>query len=433
MKVESLGDEAVQTAPESPEEPKKEAVPESANQRVEVLKARLLTCVAQKKLPLQIADQIIEKHGTPLEIANLLKYVDHYESSLTMEEEEKFSKIRSGDVESVSNDDGLIPRKIVGEEDNKDEEVDSQLEYKKFLAAIIHRPYAVQGPTDRFQEIFLPSSNIFYGSQTVLGRKLNFENMRKLARVAKTPDPKLTVESIRDCLSIDIQTLTFGDFVYFLYWLRSVSLPKSPITLNWQSRYGTSEKMTVNMSKFKETRIDVTEELLEELEYYDNLGLTFPRVYDMTSTMSYDIDPEDPEVEQWVLEQVQYFKPLPGERVGARIKRFSETMDNDLSLLDELSVFKDKFNHGVEEIVKVQVDPKKFNPKEAIVHLRTEAEMLVKISEQEGFDAEAYKKADEYRKEAEEIEQKIEKGEGVIPRSEQLNVRIDLQSFFSGI
>lgn len=422
--------------PVAPDAPTTEFIPASDDTpkvTMEDLKNRLDACVRNGQVSNEAAGAAFKDFSESENVFDFLAFVVNLEQRPKTAPQAVVEQTEKSQI-PVSNDD-MMPRKVVRSpsqaepEDKRDWE---RLKAEYDGATIVPPPMAEVSATEIFTPLDLPSQCILYDVGGVKGRKLGLQHMRKLHSLLTIQSPSILIEALSTTIDFDIQKLTQGDLTYLLYWLRSSSLPKSPMQVKWVSRYGTTETMVVNLSKLKEIRVPLTEESRERLEYFNGLGFDMPRVYDILAISRYDAV-ENPEVEQWVYEQSQYFKPLPGETVGQRLKRIEKLMDNDISLLEELKEFKTMFAHGVNETVDVQVDLNKFDPKEAIRNLTAAADRNDAALFRFGFDETIFEINQDYRKEIVEIEEKLEKGESVIPRVEKVDVNIDALSFFSAI
>lgn len=419
-------------------------------------------CLADDKLDETTRNNLVKEieGANSQRIQGLVGVIANIERSITLAERKKFDSI-ADDPNVVTNEDRSLKRKIVDpsptpeavpeifveselpEELNlSDNSIDPKEEalvaYEEYLNSVLYQPsLIIPEVTDKFEELELPSRGLFYSNKKVMGKPMGFRNMRKLSMLLKNPHPSILMEAVSPCISMDLNLLTQGDFVYFMYWLRSKSLPRTPMTVNWISRYGTKERLSVSLSKLKENRIRLTNSTLEIFNKLKPYGVTMPKVFDMTLSAKFSLDYDIDEVEQWTFDQVQYFNTEIGETVNGRIERVSDLLDDNLDVLTDLALFKETFEHGVEEVVTVQADPENFKPKEVINHLREQAARFIlraeAMLEQTGSDGDFYREADDYAKEADHIENMLKKGERVIPRKEDVVVNIDPLSFFSGI
>lgn len=331
----------------------------------------------------------------------------------------------------------------IEKEDEEDEEeierkskAEMENEFNEFMNSKLLNSRAWTVPDDKFEELAVPSKNLFYDGHKVMARKLPFSSMRKLYRVFKLQQPNLLIEALSPCVNIPVEMLTQGDFLYLMYWLRTVSLPRSPLSFTWVSRYGTNETMNVDKSILVENRISFTNEVMEELKSFENLrkiGLTMPRTFDTILKARFDIE-DNPNLEDWALGLSEMLFPLENETVEGRLNRLENYLEDNVEDIESFQRFKSIFTHGVDETVEVQADPKKFNPKEASVFLRKQAETLLREAENLNiFDAEINKEAESLVGEADEIEKTLSEGGWVIPRVEKRQIQINPLSFFPSL
>jgi hypothetical protein len=414
MKVEEVNIKSVDT--KSPD----------VENRLTALNTRLMTCADEGKVTAEAAAKMFARYSQNGDVAGLTALVIEVEKTERVKQEGQV-------VTNMPERRGVIAPVVEEEEagEGDDTAVIEDL-LAQFYAAKIQSQQLQTVVTEKFVPITLPSGNLFYGVAEVRAKKLGFSNMKKLSNIMATKSLDIMVDAVAPCLSIDVRQLTEGDFIYFLYWLRTTSLPRTPITMRWRSRYGTTETLSISMTSLKENHIKKTKDKLGTLEIFKSMGFDMPRVYDMLAASTYNADRFDID-ELFTIERVQYFNPAENETFGDRVIRVEALLEDELSLLEDLREFRKEFEHGVDEIASVQADTKTFDPAKAAEYLEMQAIRYEAALTVHGYDPKMEEDAEDFRQEAEEIKNKLKKGVGVIPRIEKIRCEIDALSFFSAI
>ena len=389
------------------------------------LNQRLIKCTEEGKISPEAAARAFSRHADSGNIEAL--------EALVLEVEKVERVKQDGEViTNMPERRTIVEAREVDPDEETDEVVEIQALKNEYFSALILPNEHIPTVTEKFIPIDLPSGNLFYGVDEVRAKPLGFSNMKKLSNILARQSLDIMVDAIAPCLSIDVRKLTQGDFIYFLYWLRTMSLPRTPITMKWRSRYGTFETLSIELTKLKEKRIKRSPELVEEFALFKESGFDTPRVYDMLAGSLYDHERFEME-DIWSIERVQYFAPLDGETFGGRMKRVEAMMEDSLALLEDLKDFREKFVHGVEEIAKVQADPKTFDPAKAVDYLTEQADRMEATISVYGFNQKMQEDVDSFREEAKELKKIIAEGGRAVPRIETIRCEIDALTFFSAV
>jgi hypothetical protein len=390
-----------------------------------VLNDRLMKSVEAGKISMEAASRALAKFSSSGDTQAFEQLIIEVEKVERVQQE--------GDViTNMPERRGIVDAKETDPDEEEDEAFEAEVLKNEYFAAVILPDELTPEVKEKFIPIDLPSGNLFYGVNEIRAKPLGFSNMKKMSNILARQSLDIMVNAIAPCISIDIRKLTQGDFIYFLYWLRTMSLPRTPITMRWRSRYGTMESLSIDMTKIKENRIKLSPVKKKEFASFQAAGFDFPRVYDMLAASRYEHEKFEME-DVWTIERVQFFSPEAGETFGDRIDRVSEMMEDSLSLLEDLKDFRKLFEHGVEEIAKVQADPDKFDPVKAADHLEDQANRMEAAISIYGFDQKMQEDLISFREEAKEIRATLEKGGKAVPRIETIRCEIDALSFFSAI
>ena len=205
---------------------------------------------------------------------------------------------------------------------------------------------------DKYVSIELPSGFIFYDFDTLKIRKFEIRDLAKLAKVQKSESYKLFKDVIQGCIDRDVNALTQGDFRYLCYWLRLNSYPKSPMNIEWVSKYGNKGVAQVRKDNLITLAPDITKEQLQEWRA-KGFEVPFLKFSDIFDTKLSDDD-------DYLYTNAQYFKGNTWEEKIATMEKYLN--ENGLESLQDIQTFDKLIEHGVQE--EVTVYDSKFDPLE---------------------------------------------------------------------
>jgi len=344
---------------------------------------------------------------------------------------------------------GIAPEKAAEPEPEEEEEIKSAvvdleeeeveispLEREEAIRALnnvikvkARPPVAEHVTSGKFEFMNLPSSYIFYDFDSVFVRPFNVGDLRRMSVAVRTLSQSMLMDIVAGCMTQDPREFTPQDFYYILYWLRSRSYPKTPMTVRWASRYGVMDDAIVNRSDFKEVRLNTDKKELFTDMY--KRGFNYPRLYDVESSDGLDwaslVKDEEYDGYDWLYSRSQYFTAQENETIIQRMKRIEK---NDVSDLEEARDMMLQLKHGVEERLPVRLSASKFDPKAAVEMLETKANSLMLMSSPT---PEILAIVADYKAEIKEIRETLEKGGDVKPREEFTTAPLDIRSFLSGL
>lgn len=275
-------------------------------------------------------------------------------------------------------------------------------------------PKFEQKPIDeRFMSVYLPSNFKFYDFDSIHVRKFELRDLSKMHQVVTTGSYKLFKEVIQGCVDRNINILTPGDFKWLCYWLRTNSYPKTPITLEWVSRYGNKCVSEVTKETITTLEMDISD---EELKKWTDKGFTAPLL------KFSDIFDEDKlsDADDFMYTHAQYFKGETWEEKIATMEKYVN--ENGLEALKDVETWDKLIEHGVEETLKVfdlKFDPEKY--KKSLEEKIEKAKILIHNLPDGSDDYVMVSTAlDELRYEYNELKEKLDKGEEVRPEAEEI-------------
>lgn len=306
-------------------------------------------------------------------------------------------------------------------------EVDNLPAQEKSFGTKNEASFSAQPINDKFQSIDLPSNFIFYDFDTLNVRKFELRDLSKMQKVVKTASNKLFKEVIQGCIDKDVNLLTPGDFKYICYWLRLNSYPKSPMPIEWRSKYGNKNITSIYKDDIQVLAPDITREQLAE---WRDKGFEVPvlKFADIFDEMSED-DEED-----FLRSNAQYFKGNTWEEKIATCEAYIEK--NGLESLKEVNVFDELIYHGVEE--EITVTDAKFEPNDYKKSLEDRINKL-KLVIANIIDVESDEAAmlnvmlESLEKEYKELTAKLDAGEVVQAEPETIFLEMEASVFLSPI
>lgn len=278
---------------------------------------------------------------------------------------------------------------------------------------------------DKFQSISLPSGFIFYDFDTIKVRKFEIRDLAKMYKVVQNESYKMFKEVIQGCVDIDVDKLTSGDFKYICYWLRLNSYPKSPMTVEWKSKYGNDNVAQVRKVDLQVLAPDITKEQLAawRAEGFDIPTLKFSNVFD-NDKLSDD--------EDFLYSNAQFFQ---GKTWEEKIKTMESYLEkNGLEALNKTKEFDDLIDHGVKE--ELTVVDSKFDPEDYRKVLENRIEKMKKavLNVDDVTSSEATMlnlMLDTTEKELAELVRKLDSGEVVQADPETIFLEMDSAEFLS--
>ena len=279
---------------------------------------------------------------------------------------------------------------------------------------------------DKYQSISLPSGFIFYDFDTLKIRKFEIRDLAKMYKVMKNQSYSLFKEVIQGCIDRDINLLTTGDFKYICYWLRLNSYPKSPMTVEWISKYGNKNVTPVRKADLQVYAPDITE---EQLRAWREEGFEIP-----TLQFSNAFDEELDENDDFLYSNAQFFA---GKTWEEKIKTMEDYLaKNGLECLKKTKEFDDLIDHGVKEeltVVDSLFDPQDYKKflEDRITRMK---KALLGVSITESSEAEVLNlMLDNTEKELAKLEQKLQAGEVVQAEPETIFLEMDATEFLSPV
>jgi hypothetical protein len=233
-------------------------------------------------------------------------------------------------------------------------------------------------------------------------------------------DESMLYDALQNCAGprIDLRDLTYEDMYNLLTWLQFNSYPNVPFDIDWTSKYGNVNSLTLEQHNIRYLRIGATR---EEVARWRAMGLDYPRVRDREILKS-DLEPEDRDIYR----RAQYFA---GNSPEEKVERFYSA---SAQLLAEYPRMLEACRHGIFDhidLVDQHYDPK--------AHLRSLRESIGRMEK----DAERYKEDPQFylslmaeiegiTTKANEIEQSLKNGVRVEPDAERVSLVFAPLAFF---
>lgn len=278
-----------------------------------------------------------------------------------------------------------------------------------------------RGP--EWERVELPSLHLFYPQERgpIQLRQFSIMTLAKIHKANVTGEFTLLVDALDDCIDGDIRDLTAPDFYFVMYWMRINSYPSSPFTIDWKSRYGNDNSLSVSRTSLDIKTPEITR---EEVEYWRAQGIVPPTVRDMELIQNSRFD----SAENWVFERAQFLVGKTYEEKKARL------IHGGIALAEKIRDFRAKIDHGVKEVAKVR--DAKFNPEAAIAHLEEQSRLLRQVIAEmigQGDVTPYLQAASDYEGEIEEMKAIIKDGGTPVAREEEVALTINATKFFPGI
>lgn len=305
------------------------------------------------------------------------------------------------------------PNDYVGSE-NIEEKLSNPVENDPQILSKEKAPYVKNQIDARYQSIYLPSMFKFYDFKTIMVRTFEIRDLSKMYSCLQSESYKLFKEVIQGCVDVDVDLLTPGDFKYLCYWLRTNSYTKTPIRVEWMSKYG--NKCISEVTKANITTLELDTDM-KVLEPWIKKGFTVP-------TMKFaDIfqDGQLSESDDFMYSNAQYFQGNTWEEKIQTMEKYLN--ENGLEALADVEEWDKLTEHGVEEQMKVynlNFDVQKY--KELLESRIRKAKILLNnLQDKEGEDYLVVSSGlVTTQKELEDLNKKLEKGEEIRPEPETL-------------
>lgn len=301
-------------------------------------------------------------------------------------------------------------------------------------------------PPAGFIRVNMPSACIPYTFDSVFLKPFDIHDLANVVAASEAGSYSLMIDALSACVKPDIRSLTSGDLRYVMLWLRLNSYAKSPYTISWTSRYGTSMSTSVSDTDLKVEQPKMTK---AECLAYKAKGIRFPTVRDVEALSL--VTDEDPKL-RFLLERAQ-FVALPDDDDPGFLARAAESEEvrrawfedrlatlesKDISFLEDIREFSAKMNHGIVETISVYDD--KVKAEDAIKNLRDTAIGLMaaghRLAEDTGNPESILiysERARQLSEEADEIEALIAKGGTFQAREETVTLAFETVDYFPEI
>jgi hypothetical protein len=281
-----------------------------------------------------------------------------------------------------------------------------------------------------YERLELPSNGFLYPNEIFI-RPLSVPDLidlhpaRKKDPVTNSYNQTLMLDVLsRTVSNIDIRDLHIGDFRFIFYWLKINSFTKTPLNINFTSKYGNRNKATIKKS-------DINIETLDDeaiVEYIEK-GYKAPTIREGEEFQSYLLS--YPEAERERLEYMfSYVQFVQGDDLQGKIDNFYNLTPDDMYDIVQFSKLLNKY--GVIEVVEV-VD-QHFEVDKALELLKSEKAELdefdINSVNNDAFYNAVLEKKKEINDELNRINDLISKGKEVRPTKEKIAFKLDLESFF---
>lgn len=304
-----------------------------------------------------------------------------------------------------------------------------------------------------------PSHFVPYGGKRFFIKPLDWSSLSRLHAI-RMKNNKNSFSQMLDvfnsCIKgIDIRDLTPGDFYSFMYWTRINSYPKTPLTLNFDSRYGgDTRKIMVRMSKGERDsklrriekagqttndknfhELEIMELTMTEAEFaeWKAKGIRFPTVRDMELLSTQPI----PDELQYISKFAQYIKIDEELNDDNYFQKHIDALTSmDLSFIEEIDTFAKLITHGVVEKIGIIINDldEKVYLEKLIKQRDTFHSVLTVALDSEDADPTQVtlvtSSLASLNEEIERVELAITNNEKIVPDEEEVRVSINLNTFF---
>ncbi len=271
-------------------------------------------------------------------------------------------------------------------------------------------------------------------------RDTGWHSLSHLYAARESESFTLLVDALSRCIhGLDTRDLTPPDFFFLMYWIRDNSFPTSPLRIEWISRYGNTNHLSIQKRDLVLTELEMTR---EEAAEWREKGITFPTVRDMEMLSDDDL----PTTDRWMLQYAQYAaienpaasSDYTGDKIAA-LHALSKQhgLEKSIALIDE---FAGKITHGVRESFTIR-DPQ-FEPLAAAQHFENLGKRIMSTLEEmpeedtrgkEDVFLGLLSRANAYLAEAAGIRAAVEAGETVVAEEEVVALSITATDFFPSL
>jgi len=195
----------------------------------------------------------------------------------------------------------------------------------------------------------LPSMGLAGYPAQIQVRKFGAPDLARFSAARRAGSYPMVVNAMGHTISgVDVRMLTHGDFDYLIYWHATNSIKKSPLIVNWRSRYGFENKVTVNSTMRQVSFV----ENLDKIKELKAKGYDFSRVADELWRLHItDLGKWDDEVDfkYSLATWAKVEDPLDTSSKLAAI----EAMTDDLDFYEGIVEWREAAYHGVSEKAKL--------------------------------------------------------------------------------
>ncbi len=292
-------------------------------------------------------------------------------------------------------------------------------------------------PTDdddyTYHRLEFPSNHAFYDSE-IFVRPFSTEDIidlspaRKINPATETYDNTLMLDVFsRTVKNFDVRDMHLGDFRFLFYWIKLNSFTRTPLTVNFTSKYGNKNKLTIKKSDIKINTLDKAD--IEKIHEYMDRGFVYPTIREGEEMDRFirSKPKEEREKIQYAFSYVQFIK---GASLEEKVNKFRKLSPDDM--VDILQFSKLLDSYGVAETVKVK--DQHFEPKAALKTLKDELKLIEEIDINSINNAALLDvittNKEELEKEIARIEHSLSSTGEAAPSSETIKFYIDLDNFF---
>lgn len=271
-----------------------------------------------------------------------------------------------------------------------------------------------------------PSKLIPYDVTEVEVRPMDIRVLSRVAAAQSQQSLTLLIDAIQSCCSFDLRSMTVPDYYYFMYWLRINSYPKTPLKVNWTSKYGNQNSTITRMSTYDIKELEITKARYQE---FLDRGMCIPTM----RSLEYSSNQENIDEEREFLISYAQYVYVEGNELDSDYmdRKVAKLLEMGADFMTDVEEFTKEVEHGVLEQVRV-VD-EHFVLEKAITNMEEEVENVIKIIDN-AIDtndlntitsmAAMSQHVDKRKIEIAELKEKLEKGEKVEPEEEVVDIGV---------
>lgn len=291
----------------------------------------------------------------------------------------------------------------------------------------------IEANDEDFTPIEFVSGYVFYDFNNVAVRRFNIADAVPLHQAKESGDLIGFVNAVGATVKgCDVLDLTPKDFRNLLYFHQFNSFTKTPLMVQWESKYGNKNYYRIKERDLKYVPPKLTREEYQKI--WKPLGLTVPTMRDWLffETEELSID------EAFLADKAKWFigdKNDPSFQ--AKIDRMTDYCSKSLEALESIQEFNELSKHDI--IERVDVVDAKFDPISFLNVLQKRVQLVYReketLDEVENF-IEIEELNDvvvELSDQINEIQEKLERKEEVVADVETKNVDLAMLDFFPGI